>query len=171
MCVAVGSYRDTAGDGQGGLWVRSKAGAWSVSRTALPSDAAQNPHVVVRRLACTPQGTCVATGSYVHHSGGSDVDDTGQYDRLQWTYSGATWRMVSRFGSNARAAGAPPLLTCGSDYCVRFDGYQTLWTLDGGRWQRFSPGVSAGLLGLADGGGVAFGQDGAFRPAAWVYVG
>ena len=170
-CVAVGSYTDTAGDGRGALWTRSAAGTWSVTPTTLPSDAAQNPRVVVRRLACSAQGTCVATGSYVHHSGGSDVDDTAQYDRLQWTYAAGRWTLLARFGSNARAAADPALLSCGSDYCVRFDGYQTLWTLDGGRWRRFSPGVSAGLVGLADGGGVAFGHDTAFRPAAWVYVG
>jgi hypothetical protein len=122
----------------------------------------------VRRLACSDTGTCFATGSYVYHRNGNDVDDEASYDRLQWTYAGGHWSVRTGFGQNGVLVGIR-LTSAGSDYCVRFDGFRTLWTVAGSRWQKFSPGVN--LARLADGGGVAFGLDTGQDLAAWVYTG
>lgn len=167
-CLAVGRYTDSGGDVHGGLWVRAAAGTWTATRAAVPADAAQNPRTVVRRLSCSDAGACVATGSYVYHRNGSDIDDEASYDRLQWTYADGHWSLRKAVGAN-RTQERPALTSGGSGFCVRFDGFRTLWTLAGDRWQTFSTGVD--LAGLADGGGVAFGANPTENPTAWVYAG
>ncbi|GAA4704386.1 IPT/TIG domain-containing protein [Nocardioides conyzicola] len=163
-CVAVGQYEDAAGDAEGALWVRSAGGAWTVSRATLPADAAQNPRVTIRRVVCADNGTCVAVGAYVYHQQGSDIDQESQYDSLQWTYADGRWTLLRRYGFNRDVDAQPSTVSCASDYCVRFDGAQTVWA--GRSWRTYSPHEALG--GLSNRGGVALA---AFSAAAWVYVG
>jgi hypothetical protein len=81
-CVAVGTYDDTSGNGQG--FVDTVSGGTSASlELPAPSDAAADPQIDLTGISCPASGSCVAVGSYA----GASANIEG----LVETLSQGTW--------------------------------------------------------------------------------
>ena len=94
VCVAVGDYNDSAGNGQGLLLTRS-GGTWHARRAPLPRDASASPRVGLTSVACPTRRACVAVGSYF----GKRTTRP-----LLLARSGSSWRVVPA----PLPPGAPP---------------------------------------------------------------
>ena len=60
-CVAGGSYKDTAGNGQALIATQTAGGAWAASALTLPANAdtaAGDQNASVQKVACTSAGNC-----------------------------------------------------------------------------------------------------------------
>ena len=84
-CAAVGSYTATGAKVRAFAVTGSPRG-WrhAITLTVLPPNAASTAHPTVESVACTRQGTCVASGEYVRNPGG--IAAMAAYE------SGGTWR-------------------------------------------------------------------------------
>ena len=69
-CTAVGSYTDSAGNGQGLLLMKHRW-SWTAATAPAPSDATTNPEAFITGIACPSATACTAIGSYTDSSGNS----------------------------------------------------------------------------------------------------
>jgi hypothetical protein len=128
-CVAVGGYTDSSGDGQG-LLLTGSGTSWTATKAPLPANAAAQPNVSLRSVACGSATACVAVGTYAGLSG-------NQYGLLL-TGSGSSWKAISApLPSDAGDIVVLDSVTCESgSSCVAAGYYYT------------SPGSSAASEGL-----------------------
>ena len=84
-CTAIGSYTDSAGDGQG-LLLTGSGSTWTAAEAPVPSNAASNPSAYLYGLACPAISACTAFGSY--------IDTSGNQPPFLVTESGSTWTAI-----------------------------------------------------------------------------
>jgi hypothetical protein len=81
-CLAVGSYDDTSGEGEG--FVETISGTTSAPlELPVPADAAADPQVNLVGATCPAAGSCVAVGNY--------ADATGDVEGLVETLAHGAW--------------------------------------------------------------------------------
>ena len=98
-CVAVGSYTDSSGNGQG-LLVTGSGTSWTVAEAPLPANAAADPAACLISVACPSASSCVAAGGY--------TDSSGNQQGLLVTGSGTSWTAAEApLPANAAADPAP----------------------------------------------------------------
>ena len=83
MCVAVGSYTDNTGRGQG-ILATGSGPSWTAARAPLPPGAASDPDVDLLAVACGSAQGCLATGYY--------TDSAGYEQAVLLTFSGSSWK-------------------------------------------------------------------------------
>ena len=80
-CVAVGSYVDSDGFGQG-LLLTGSGSSWKPAEAPLPGDASSTANPQVNAVACGSTGQCVAVGEYA----------STNWQGLLLTDSGGSWK-------------------------------------------------------------------------------
>lgn len=104
-CVAVGSYTDAAGHGQGLLLTLSGT-HWTAARAPHAWGAAGNPEVGLNAVSCPVTSRCTVVGTY--------RDTAGQSLGLVLTWSGKAWRAVPAplVAHKVRAISCPTVTRC-----------------------------------------------------------
>jgi hypothetical protein len=138
-CVAVGSYGDSSGRGQG-LLLSESTGTWRNGIEAkIPAGAGPSPVVMLNSVSCPSAGDCAVVGSY--------LDSSGNRPGLLLSESSGRWRKgitAMLPGGAATDPGIYPTVSCASvGNCVAVGGYYDSsgsgqgWLLSerSGRWQ------------------------------------
>jgi kumamolisin len=118
-CVAAGTYNDKSSGTQGVLTAGSGT-SWTATQAPLPSDAAPNPNVDLRSVACAAATSCVAVGGY--------GDSAGNFHGLLVTGSGTSWTATQApLPANASTSPSADLqsVTCPSTTACVATGYYT----------------------------------------------
>lgn len=133
-CVAVGSYRDKAGNEQGLIVTQSRSG-WTATRAALPASAV-TPGARLSSVSCPGRTTCEAAGTF-----------SANQRSMILTGSATIWHSVAAplpAGPRGRPHATAPQITCVSvtdctmvgSYSAGRDGNQGLLvTGHGSAWQ------------------------------------
>ena len=141
-CVAVGSYTDTSGLGEG-LLLTWSGGSWSAAAAPLPDNVVGQgtdiEHGELHAVSCASSSSCVAVGSY--------TDTSRAFQGLLLTMSKGSWT-AAEAALPGNAAGNPYVqlkkLSCDSAAaCVAEGTYQDasnksdtlLLTWSGGSWE------------------------------------
>lgn len=137
-CWAVGMYTDTAHDGEA-LATAESSGRWAqATQIAVPSDAGPNPGAQLTGVACSPSGSCNATGGYFDASAASHA--------MVATTSGHGWAratevkaptasgFVAPFLSGISCIAAPTCEAVGG-YLDNFAAVPMAVTRSAGKWQ------------------------------------
>jgi Putative Ig domain len=118
-CVAAGSYKDTAGNGQPLIATQRAGGAWQTSELTLPANAdsaAGDQAASLKKVVCPSQGNCVAAGSYEDTTGSRQVMVATQSDGGAWAASELT--QPAGAAASAQNAFLNSLACASAGYCT-----------------------------------------------------
>jgi hypothetical protein len=87
-CAGAGTYTTTAGASEA-MTVKESSGTWAqAAKLTAPANASGDPAAVLKGLACTSLGFCVAVGSYANTSGQSEPMEATEISGT-WGHGGA----------------------------------------------------------------------------------
>lgn len=155
-CIAVGTYINSEGGGEG-LLLTGSGTSWTATEAPLPAGAAG---LHLETVACTSAAACAAGGTY--------VDSNGFGQGLLLTGSGTAWTATEApvpAGARADSEAYVSSIACPhTSSCVATGGYESgpsgdqlsaLWKESGASWIVTVPPVPVGAASIAEIGPIA----------------